>query len=121
MTAPQDVRPPFWPECQCRDDKHHKKQHHGHLHKAKLRCVFCHNPARHKSRHDQKPSDNPTEHGTSSSNSDLKNLAGNTQSSQLDDTDGFWNGQLDGDDALSFCYMHTQGAGILRVYTALGI
>jgi len=23
------------------------------------------------------------------------------------DTDGFWNGQLDGDDTLSFCYMHT--------------
>jgi hypothetical protein len=23
------------------------------------------------------------------------------------DTDGFWNGQLDGDDALSFCYMQT--------------
>jgi len=23
------------------------------------------------------------------------------------DTDGFWNGQLDGDDALSFYYMHT--------------
>jgi hypothetical protein len=25
------------------------------------------------------------------------------------DTDGFWNGQLDGTDALSFCYMHTGG------------
>ena len=25
------------------------------------------------------------------------------------DTDGFWNGQLDGNDALSFCYMHTGG------------
>jgi hypothetical protein len=23
------------------------------------------------------------------------------------DTDGFWNGQLDGGDVLSFCYMHT--------------
>ena len=23
------------------------------------------------------------------------------------DTDGFWNGQLDANDALSFCYMHT--------------
>jgi hypothetical protein len=27
------------------------------------------------------------------------------------DTDGFWNGQLDGADALSFCYMHTGGKG----------
>ena len=25
------------------------------------------------------------------------------------DMDGFWNGQLDADDALSFCYMHTGG------------
>ena len=25
------------------------------------------------------------------------------------DTDGFWNGQLDADDALSFCYMHAGG------------
>jgi hypothetical protein len=25
------------------------------------------------------------------------------------DTDGFWNGQLDGGDTLSFCYMHTGG------------
>ena len=25
------------------------------------------------------------------------------------DTDGFWNGQIDADDALSFCYMHTGG------------
>jgi hypothetical protein len=25
------------------------------------------------------------------------------------DTDGFWNGQLDGDDTLTFCYMHTGG------------
>ena len=25
------------------------------------------------------------------------------------DTDGFWNGELDGDDTLSFCYMHTGG------------
>ena len=23
------------------------------------------------------------------------------------DTDGFWNGQVDGGDTLSFCYMHT--------------
>jgi hypothetical protein len=23
------------------------------------------------------------------------------------DTDGFWNGQVNGDDTLSFCYMHT--------------
>ena len=25
------------------------------------------------------------------------------------DTDGFWNGQLDSNDVLSFCYMHTGG------------
>jgi len=25
------------------------------------------------------------------------------------DTDGFWNGQLDSNDTLSFCYMHTGG------------
>ena len=25
------------------------------------------------------------------------------------DTDGFWNGQLEGGDTLSFCYMHTGG------------
>jgi hypothetical protein len=25
------------------------------------------------------------------------------------DTDGFWNGELDGNDTLSFCYMHTGG------------
>jgi hypothetical protein len=26
------------------------------------------------------------------------------------DTDGFWEGQLDGDDTLSFCYRHTGGS-----------
>ena len=26
------------------------------------------------------------------------------------DTDAFWNGQLDGDDTLSFCYRHTGGS-----------
>jgi hypothetical protein len=25
------------------------------------------------------------------------------------DTDGYWNGQLDDNDRLSFCYMHTGG------------
>jgi hypothetical protein len=33
--------------------------------------------------------------------------AGQNRSFVFADTDGFWNGQRDANDALSFCYMHT--------------
>ena len=33
------------------------------------------------------------------------------------DTDGFWNGQLDADDTLSFCYINTGGRSKSTVVT----
>jgi hypothetical protein len=67
------VGPTFWPKRQYPQDKYEQNYRHGHLHEAKLRGVFCHKPARHKSRDDQKPSGNPTDHERSSSISGLKN------------------------------------------------
>jgi hypothetical protein len=84
MKATKQVGPTFWPECQYRHDKNNKDQRHCHLQNAKLRGVFCHKPARHKSRNDQKPSGNPTEHDPSSSISTLNNCHRRTRRDELD-------------------------------------
>jgi hypothetical protein len=84
MKATNQVGPTFWPECQYRHDKNKKNQRHCHLHNAKLRGVFCHKPAHHKSRNDQKPSGNPTEHDPSSSISTLNNCHRRTRRDDLD-------------------------------------
>jgi hypothetical protein len=53
VKAVEDMGPARWPERQHGHDEYDKQLRHRHLHKAKLRRVFGHEPARHNSRGDE--------------------------------------------------------------------